>query len=113
MLQVFEQSGFVLQVFEQSGEQTEGEGGGKESQAQSKAVHLLLTLLHRFPPLTVPFAHMQGYEMLAIVLRSSKTRANHSLVKVNAMVLLKLKCRQWCNIVNRKEWLSWCIQTRH
>ena len=55
-------------MFEQSQEQKKKEAGVKELQAQSKAVHLLLALLHRFPPLTITFAHMQGYEMLAVVL---------------------------------------------
>lgn len=73
----------MLQVFEQSQGQKTKEGGLKELEVQSKAVHLLLALLHRFPPVTTTFAHMQGYDMLAVVLRSSRTHVNHSLVKVN------------------------------
>ncbi|XP_076442605.1 lysosomal-trafficking regulator-like isoform X2 [Babylonia areolata] len=74
----------VAKVFEQ---RAEGGGGEEEEQVkgldtQSKAVHLLLTLLHRFPPLTVTFSHMQGYEMLAVVLRSSRSPVTYSLIKV-------------------------------
>lgn len=72
----------VAKVFEQSPDAREGEDKQKGLDIQSKAVHLLLTLLHRFPPLTVTFAHMQGYEMLAVVLRSSRSPVGFSLIKV-------------------------------
>ncbi|XP_070180486.1 lysosomal-trafficking regulator-like [Littorina saxatilis] len=71
----------VAKVVEESGHLKKG-GGVKELGVQSKAVHLLLTLLHRFPPLSVTFTHMQGYEMMAVVLRSSRAHVSHSLVKV-------------------------------
>ncbi|KAL8559615.1 hypothetical protein ACOMHN_008326 [Nucella lapillus] len=73
----------VAKVFEQNADPGEGpEDRPRGMDIQSKAVHLLLTLLHRFPPLTVTFAHMQGYEMLAVVLRSSRCPVSYSLIKV-------------------------------
>ena len=78
----------MSQVFEQSQEPRAKEGNdiAKGSQTQSKAVHLLLTLLRRFPPLTVTFTHMQGHEMLAVVLRSSRSPVGYSLIKVESFI---------------------------
>ena len=68
------------QVFEQL--QDEREMDIKGLQIQSKAVNLLLRLLHKFPPVAGTFDSMQGYDMLAVALRCSHTPVTYSLLKV-------------------------------
>ncbi|XP_025103482.1 lysosomal-trafficking regulator-like isoform X3 [Pomacea canaliculata] len=71
----------VAKVFEQC-DKTGQDNKITSQQMQSKAVHLLLTFIRRFPPLAMAFTSMQGYDMLGVVLKSSRAIVGYPLIKV-------------------------------